>query len=71
MTSSSSLCEFERCPGDSPFCLGMTNFNCCGTQDLDFSENDETLNVLQKKEESFHYLKVKRFYRHPVTSILQ
>ena len=23
---------FERCPGNSPFCLGMVEFNCCGTQ---------------------------------------
>ena len=30
----------------------------------------KTLNVLQKREESFHYLKVKRCYCHPVASML-
>ena len=24
--------DFQRCPGNSPFCLGMVNFDCCGTR---------------------------------------
>ena len=60
MTSSSSLCEFERCPGDSPFCLGMTNFNCCGTQDLDFSENDEDFECPPEKRRKLSLSKGKK-----------
>ena len=28
------MSDFKRCPGNSPFCLGMTEFDCCGTQNL-------------------------------------
>ena len=24
--------DFPRCPGDSPACLGMLEYYCCGTQ---------------------------------------
>ena len=24
--------DFVRCPGNSPFCLGMTDFNCCDVE---------------------------------------
>ena len=24
--------EFERCAGDSPFCLGMVEYHCCGIE---------------------------------------
>jgi len=24
----------KRCPGDSPFCLGLPEWDCCGTQGL-------------------------------------
>ena len=37
----SCFSDFKCCPGNSPFCLGMTSFNCCGTQDLDYSEIDK------------------------------
>ena len=26
--------NLERCPGNYPFCLGMVDFDCCGTQGL-------------------------------------
>ena len=26
--------DFLRCPGNSPTCLGMVDFDCCGTQGL-------------------------------------
>ena len=26
-----SLDDFQRCPSNSPFCLGMVDFDCCGT----------------------------------------
>lgn len=28
------MSDFKRCPGNSPFCLGMTEFDCCGTQNM-------------------------------------
>ena len=31
---------FERCPGDSPACLGMVEYNCCGTVDQDGRASD-------------------------------
>ena len=60
MTSSGLLREFERCPGDSPFCLGMTNFNCCSTQDLDFSENDEDFECPPEKRRKLSLSKGKK-----------
>ena len=29
-----NMSDFKRCPGNSPFCLGMTDFDCCGTQNM-------------------------------------
>ena len=25
------MVDFKRCPGNSPFCLGLTEYNCCGS----------------------------------------
>ena len=30
MSEQEELCDFVRCPGNDPFCLGMTESNCCG-----------------------------------------
>ena len=30
MSEQEELCDFVRCPGNDPFCLGMTEYNCCG-----------------------------------------
>lgn len=61
MTSSSScFSDFERCPGDSPFCLGMTSFNCCGTQDLDWSENDKDFECPSPKRKKLSLSKGKK-----------
>ncbi len=26
--------NFKKCPGNSPYCLGMVEYDCCGTQGL-------------------------------------
>ena len=30
MSEQEELRDFVRCPGNNPFCLGMTEYNCCG-----------------------------------------
>ena len=30
MSEQEELRDFIRCPGNNPFCLGMTEYNCCG-----------------------------------------
>ena len=32
--------NFKRCPGNSPACLGMVDYNCCGTVDQDSRTSD-------------------------------
>ena len=46
--------NYKRCPGDSPACLGMVDFNCCGTanpEDAHASDSEDfvTENSKQKK----------------------
>ena len=31
---SRSNSRFKHCPGDSPVCLGMVEYDCCGSQGL-------------------------------------
>ena len=32
--------NFQRCPGNSPACLGMVEYNCCGTAYQDDHASD-------------------------------
>ena len=35
------MSEFERCSGDSPFCLGMVEYHCCGIEMVKYSSDKE------------------------------
>ena len=39
---------FKRCPGNSPACLGMVEYNCCGTVDEDGRASDAEDFVIDK-----------------------
>ena len=64
--------DFERCPGNSPFCLGMVDYNCCGTRsiqddvlsqshDVDDSEDFEIVRSTAKKQKlSLHLSKERK-----------
>ena len=42
--------DFQRCPGNSPFCLGMVEYDCCGTGKRNTDENAEDLEWQQVKK---------------------
>ena len=49
--------DFPRCPGHSPACLGMVEFDCCGTQGLverldKEIENEEKAAAAERKRKS-------------------
>ena len=47
--------NFKRCPGDSPSCLGMVDYNCCGTVDQDGHASDAEDFVIEnsKRQKTF------------------
>ena len=64
--------DFERCPGNSPFCLRMVEYDCCGTRsiqddilsqthDVDDSEDFEIVRSTVKKQKlSLHLSKERK-----------
>lgn len=44
--------DFQRCPGNSPFCLGMIEFDCCGTGKRKTDENAPELQQSKKARPS-------------------
>ena len=49
--------DIPRCPGHSPACLGMVEFDCCGTQGLaerldEEIENEEKAAAAERKRKS-------------------
>ena len=40
--------DFQRCPGNSPFCLGMIEYDCCGTGKRSTDENAEEWQQVKK-----------------------
>ena len=66
--------NFKRCPGNSPACLGVVDYNCCGTVDQDGHASDTDFvieNSKRKKTFSEEFLKKLRFLcRHLLALIL-
>ena len=44
--------DFERCPGNSPFCLGMMDYNCCGTRPIQDDREDNILSQSDNADDS-------------------
>ena len=47
------MSDFNRCPENSPFCLGITEFDCCGTQNLQLNmqlaHSTKTMSIVSHK----------------------
>ena len=37
--------SYSRCPGNSPFCLGMVDYNCCNTEIATDDDSEDFMTV--------------------------
>ena len=63
--------NFQRCPGNSPACLGMVEYNCCGTayQDDHASDTEDFVVDTKRKKLSLKSSKKAKLPLSPSTRL--